>query len=251
MIFDTANWGVFAFLLLVAGVVFWLERSDRFHLAYSKYRRGGTLNTRVAMTVIYAPALILSVLGYFAVLAPDTLYHRLLFLAFAFHFAKRVLESLFLHRYSKPMGWGTTIMISLLYSLIALSFNDAHNMTTTVLQAESLALAPLFVGLVIFLLGQGINFYHHWILRNLRGQKDQAYKVPAGGLFGLVACPHYLGEIIAWFGLALMSRQLIVWGIFWVIFGYLAGRAIGTRRWYRAHVPDYPEQGRALIPYLL
>ena len=42
----------------------------------------------------------------------------------------------------------------------------------------------------------------------LTPHQAKAYSVPQGGLFPLVATPHYLFEIVAWLGIALAAQQL-------------------------------------------
>ena len=245
---QTADWGWFVMQLLLAGLVYWGEGSDRFHLAYSKFRKGGGISTRTGMLIIYGLPLLVVVLGYNSMQRPDSVYHVVLFLALAFHFAKRCLEVIFVHRYSRPMGAGTAFLIGGLYSYIALAAHYQQNSGVSMLEGDSLPLLPLIFGGLIFLGAQAGNFYHHWLLRNLRSQGETGYVVPSGGLFDRVAAPHYLFEIIAWVGYAIMARQLGMWGIVFIITGYLAGRAKQTREWYLKSVPEYPAERRALVP---
>lgn len=49
-----------------------------------------------------------------------------------------------------------------------------------------------YAGVVLFLVGILGNFYHHFLLSKLRVKGDKGYKIPKGGLFSLVICPHYL-----------------------------------------------------------
>jgi very-long-chain enoyl-CoA reductase len=255
---QTIDWFWFALQLLVAGVVYRVEGTDRLHLAYSKFRkenqdgtvRGG-IPTRAAMLIIYGLPLLTAVAGYNAMQRPDSVYHIVLFIAIVFHFAKRCLEVLFVHRYSKPTGLGTALLIGGLYSYIALSAHYNQNAAVSRLEGDSLPVLPLIVGGLIFLAAQGANFYHHLILRNLRRAGDTTYVVPKGGLFELVGAPHYLFEILAWIGYAIMARHLGIWGIVFIISGYLAGRAVQTREWYLKNVPGYPENRRALLPGVL
>jgi hypothetical protein len=52
--------------------------------------------------------------------------------------------------------------------------------------------------------------------------------MPRHGLFGWVACPHYLGEILSFMGYAMMSDLLPVWGNATVLTVYLSARAHST-----------------------
>lgn len=51
----------------------------------------------------------------------------------------------------------------------------------------------LVTGMVIFVLGEFINFAHHAILATLRPKGGSKYVIPTGGLFSMVICPHYFG----------------------------------------------------------
>ena len=49
-------------------------------------------------------------------------------------------------------------------------------------------------GIVLWILGESINFYHHAILANLRPSgTSSGYVIPSGGFFQFIVCPHYLG----------------------------------------------------------
>ena len=52
-------------------------------------------------------------------------------------------------------------------------------------------------GIVLWILGESINFYHHVILANLRpSSTSSGYVIPSGGLFHYIVCPHYLGWVL-------------------------------------------------------
>ena len=54
--------------------------------------------------------------------------------------------------------------------------------------------ATMLVGVVVFIVGEGICFYHHALLAGLRPTSGSVqYTVPQGGLFSFVVCPHYTG----------------------------------------------------------
>lgn len=108
---------------------------------------------------------------------------------------------------------------------------------------------PRFLaGTLVFISGYIINRRADWRLRQLRDCDECQYKTPRGGLFRLVSCPNYMGEIMIWCGWALATwswagLSFAVWTI-----ANLAPRARTHHRWYREHLPDYPERRKALIP---
>lgn len=77
---------------------------------------------------------------------------------------------------------------------------------------------------------------------------SEGYFVPAGGLFSKVACPHYLFELVAWFGMAMMWRHGAMYLVFVAMAVYLAVRARKNDAWYRERFADYPPSRKALVP---
>lgn len=106
------------------------------------------------------------------------------------------------------------------------------------------------VGVALFAIGYATNLWADAKLRALRAPGETGYKIPRGGLYELISCPNYFGEIVEWCGWAVLTWSLAglsfaVWTI-----ANLAPRAWTHHKWYRAQFPDYPRSRRALIPYV-
>lgn len=244
------GWLGFFFQAAAGLLLFFLEYTGKFNIPYSKFRRGGGLNPRVAMLLIYASPIPVY-LFYYWLYGPLSLYHVVLFYAFVFHFGKRCMESLFLHRYSKPMSWTPVLIVGFAYMNVGGLAGAVHGKILAP-AGENISHSILFaVGLVVFAAGEVLNFYHHILLSRLRKPGDTSYAVPSGGLFNLVASPHYLAELIAWTGYAMMSRFLAMYGILFIFICYLTARAVRTSAWYRENVPGYPTDRKAILPFLL
>lgn len=232
-----------AFALLAVGMGP-LDYFGLLTMRYSKFRGKGGISSRAGMFFVYfAP--FLAALGFsLPYLSHLSLVQAILLLALLGHFAKRCIEALFLHKYSGPMDLPTTLLIASFYSFIAAG--------TSALNAAPLAHADglFWLGLAFFAVGEFFNFWHHKILVGLRGESRE-YVIPRGGLFERVACPHYLFELLAWLGIALLSRHLFVYLAFLGMFGYLLARSLKTLAWYRAKFPDFPKGRKALIPGLI
>ncbi len=111
--------------------------------------------------------------------------------------------------------------------------------------------ARFSLGAALFVLGFAINQWADHVLFNLRRPGESGYKIPRGGLYELVSCPNYLGEIIEWTGFALLT-----WSLPGLVFAAwtaanLLPRAIAHHRWYRRQFPDYPERRKAILPFIL
>ena len=102
----------------------------------------------------------------------------------------------------------------------------------------------------IFNFNQG-NFYHHFLLATLRNPGEKAYKVPTGGLFEYVAAPHYLFEIIGWYGMAIASQHSINLLTCVGMTVYLFERATAQSEWNRKNLKDkYPLSRKHIVPFI-
>ena len=115
----------------------------------------------------------------------------------------------------------------------------------------SLSSASSIGGLILFCSGFAIHFSADRTLRNLRKVNGPGYHIPKGGLYRLVSCPNYLGELLQWTGLAVMVSAPAVWTFVLWTAANLIPRAVRHHRWYRERFSDYPAERRALIPGLL
>lgn len=105
-------------------------------------------------------------------------------------------------------------------------------------------------GLGLFVGGFGINHYHDQILIKLRNANDGGYKIPNGGLFRYISCPNFLGEIIEWSGFALMTWCLPTFSFLCWTCANLIPRAINHHKWYRNHFENYPQNRKAILPFI-
>lgn len=110
---------------------------------------------------------------------------------------------------------------------------------------------PCFIaGVLLFFTGFAINFHSDQILFRLRQAGKSGYRVPCGGMYRLVSCPNYLGELLAWIGWAVATWSLpgLVFAL-WTA-ANLVPRARTHHLWYRDRFPDYPARRRAIVPWI-
>jgi protein-S-isoprenylcysteine O-methyltransferase Ste14 len=111
---------------------------------------------------------------------------------------------------------------------------------------------PRFIaGAALFVVGMAINVRSDDALIALRRPGETEYRVPRGGLFRFVTMPNYLGELIEWLAWALATWSLA--GLAFAAFtaANLVPRALANRRWYLSRFPDYPQERKAIIPFVL
>lgn len=112
-----------------------------------------------------------------------------------FHYAKRILETIYVHKFHHA-----TMPIFNLYRNCAyywifaafVAYFVNHPLYTPPAWTQSV------VCLALAFLSQVANFRCHLILANLRKGGDTGYKIPRGFLFEFITCPNYTTEFLAW-----------------------------------------------------
>jgi len=110
---------------------------------------------------------------------------------------------------------------------------------------------PRFIiGTVVFITGYAINKHADYVLRNLRKPGEKEYRIPAGGLYRLISCPNYFGEVVEWTGWAILT-----WSMAGSVFALwtaanLVPRAYQHHLWYKKTFPDYPGSRKSVIPFV-
>ena len=115
----------------------------------------------------------------------------------------------------------------------------------------AMASPTLWVGVLVFGFGYVVNQHADYVLRNLRKPGETGYKIPFGGLYGVVSCPNYLGEILEWVGFAIAASTAPGWAFAFFTASNLVPRAVAHHRWYLEKFADYPTRRRAILPFLL
>ncbi|MED6205897.1 hypothetical protein PIB30_022028 [Stylosanthes scabra] len=226
------------------------------HLNYSKFWNATTadyskqikLSSRAGMLLLYTPAFLAGAASFF-IFPNDGLRSTLLNSAVTFHFLKRILEVLFVHKYSGFMYLDSAIPITLSYFVSAATMTYTQHLTVTEGLPEP-QIDLMYPGVAVFLIGIIGNFYHHCILSKLRGEGEKEYKIPKGGLFGLVICPHYLFEITVFYGISMISQTVYALCFAVGTTFYLVGRSYATRKWYVSKFEDFPKNVKAVIPFI-
>ncbi|KAL8159689.1 hypothetical protein V2J09_001226 [Rumex salicifolius] len=210
----------------------------------SKQHPNLVVPSRTGMLIAYAPAFLCGVASFF-VFPDEGLRFLLLRLALTLHFLKRLLEVMFIHNYSGSMALDSVKVIPLGYFLATLLTIYTQHLCH---ESPQPAIDLKFIGSAVFLVGISGNFYHHYLLSTLRSKGEKEYKIPTGGLFSLVICPHYLFEVLGFWGIAFIAQTPITLTGAMGTSAYLIGRSFATRKWYVSKFEDFPHHVKAIIP---
>ncbi|XP_038892723.1 steroid 5-alpha-reductase DET2-like isoform X2 [Benincasa hispida] len=223
------------------------------HLRYSKFWTPNSkfhLPSRSAMLLCYFPALSLSSISSLFLFPHHFPHFSRIFLInslFFIHFFKRIFEVLFVHKYSNKMALNDAIMTSISYLLFTTGTIYAQMLSQDLAEPEIDLKA---VGLVMYGIGITGNFYHHILLSRLRREGDREYRIPRGGLFKVIVCPHYLFEIVEFLGIVLVSQTLFAMVFVLGSTLFLIGRSYTTRNWYLSKFEDFPRHVKAILPFV-
>jgi very-long-chain enoyl-CoA reductase len=126
------------------------------------------------------------------------------------HFVKREYETLFIHRFSlATMPLFKIVKNSAHYWFLSgawLAYWIYAPGSYTALETPLTQKLDI-IGLVLYIFGEVSNFHTHLTLSKLRSPGGTERGVPKGYGFGLVTCPNYMFEMIAWTGVLLVTRS--------------------------------------------
>ncbi|XP_077440659.1 polyprenal reductase [Vanacampus margaritifer] len=113
-------------------------------------------------------------------------------------------------------------------------------------------------GMALFIAASLLQHQSMVLLAGLRTGKSGrvatlAHRMPNGGCFELVSCPHYLAELLIYISLSLVAGGLsITW---WLVVLYVlfnqALAALLCHDHYIGKYPSYPAHRKALIPFVM
>ncbi|XP_072776222.1 very-long-chain enoyl-CoA reductase isoform X5 [Taeniopygia guttata] len=207
--------------------------------------------------------------------------HRVVHLAcccHSFHYVKRLLETLFVHRFSHGTMPLRNIFKNCTYYwgfAAWMAYYINHPLYTPPAYGDD----QVKLALAVFLFCQLGNFSIHVALRNLRPAGSKARKIPYPTrnpftwLFLLVSCPNYTYEVGSWIGFTIMTQCLPVAlfslcpplspdvpcplsrpavALFSLVgFVQMAIWAQGKHRSYLREFRDYPPLRSPIVPFLL
>ena len=105
------------------------------------------------------------------------------------------------------------------------------------------------IGLIIFFVGMYINRSSDNKLISLR-QENKEYQIPNGGMFKYISCPNHFGEIVECIGFAIIVLNLGSLSFaLWTAFN-LIPRALNHHNWYINSFKEYPNDRKAVIPFI-
>ncbi|HDO28147.1 MAG TPA: 3-oxo-5-alpha-steroid 4-dehydrogenase [Bacteroidetes bacterium] len=213
---------------------------------------GPVLNSRLGWILMEVPVVVVFSWFLFTGPAEKTLPVYIFYGLFMLHYFNRIFVFPFrLKEKEKKMPWSIVFM-ALFFNLINGFLNGYwFGWLTPVYPLSWLADWRFIFGVLLFFAGMYINMSSDNTLLGLRKGGKRGYYIPYGGLFNYVSSPNLLGEIIEWMGWAMMSWCLPSFSFALWTMANLIPRAIDHHRWYKRKFNNYPEERKAVIPFVI
>lgn len=215
---------------------------------------GAMINNRLGWIIMELPSLAVFATFFLAGTGERPPVTWVFFALYVFHYIHRTfIFPLRLRTKGKQMPLAIVFM-AIFFNLINGFINGYYLgfLAGTSQYPESYFLDPRFIGgITMFVVGFVINWQSDNILIHLRKPGETGYVIPQKGLFRYISCPNHFGEMIEWFGFALMTwcSPGLAFAVWTTV--NLLPRALHHHRWYRAYFPDYPAKRKAVIPFVL
>ncbi|MFT7808251.1 very-long-chain enoyl-CoA reductase-like isoform X1 [Arapaima gigas] len=177
-------------------------------------------------------------------------------LCHSLHYIKRLIETIFVHRFSHSTMPLRSMMKNCLYYwgfAAWLAYYINHPLYTPPTYGNQ----QIHYALILFLLCEAGNFSINLALNNIKSDGDRSGRIPYPTrnpftwLFFFVSCPNYTYQVGTWIGFTIMTQCVPVALFTLVGFVQMTIWARGRHNMYLRQFKDYPSLRMAIIPLFL
>lgn len=221
---------------------------------YGRFVRPGwgpTVGRTLGWVLMEAPSALLMVVFFFTGNRTDNLPAIVFLLIWQTHYLHRAFVYPFQLRGKEKRMTLVTVLMGVAFNAGNTYLNGRALFYLSPLRDVDWLWDPRFViGFLLFTAGFILNKRADARLRALRSPGQDQYQIPRGGLFERVSAANYFGELVEWIGWALLT-----WSVGGLVFALwtaanLVPRARAIHLWYLKTFPDYPQNRKAVIPFL-
>lgn len=224
--------------------------------SYGKFTRAGwgpSIHRSLGWVAMELPAVGVILFLFVTHAAYTNLVYVVFLSVWQLHYINRTFVFPFRMRGKKTSISASTVLFGLLFNLVNGYFNGHYLFAgDNPLYGTGWLSDPRFlVGLGVFIVGFGINIHSDELLRALRKPGETGYKIPRGGMFRYVSAANYLGELVEWAGWAILTWSPVGFAFFIWTGANLIPRALSQHHWYVETFSEYPQNRKAIIPFLV
>lgn len=174
-----------------------------------------------------------------------------------FHYVKRELESIFVHRFSNDTMPYTRLISNCFVYWVWEGLCLGYSLFSPNYKPMSFFSYSVKICLIIsFFTFETLNGLGHWHLRNLRPPGTRIRAIPTGLGYYYVSCAHYCYEILSWLVFALFVHNIPAYVWLWFTCIVLRNWAMKRHLRYKKEFDGkngrilYPSERKALIPFI-
>ena len=177
-------------------------------------RWGLSINNRLGWVLMELPVLLVMLTIWLASPMKWHMPQLVLFCLFELHYFQRSLVFPFLMKGTSRMPVSIMLM-GVVFNVIngviqggvlyCFPNPDFEQGTAYLLRPSTIA------GILLFLIGMGINLHSDHVIRHLRKPGDTGHYLPQKGMYRFVTSANYFGEIVEWTGFAIAAATSAAW----------------------------------------
>lgn len=232
---------------------------------------GPQVGWRFVYVVEYiGPLLIFSLFYFFFNYNKSNVFlNNISFVMVAFHYSKRIFESIFIHKFSRNYMPLTNLFINTTYYWLLFGLLNGYNIymnTTNNFESNNvfnfllnskenyngIANYLRTIMIIIFFFAEYKNFKCHEVLKLLKVNNNGKRGIPYGHGFDLVTCANYFWEFISWLSFSLYinhwSSYLFCFAGLYIMSKWALDKHRNIKKLFGS---KYPGKRKAIIPYIL
>jgi hypothetical protein len=244
------NWFIiliFGFAVIVFVLLFFITAP------YGKFLRKGwgpVIRSKWAWMIMESPSVVL--MSYFFVISDLKNLPQIIFILFWLaHYVHRTFFYPFTQAGREKAHPFILVCMAIMFNCFNGFVNGYGIFHILTYSSSWLSSWKFITGGIFFISGFFINKLADEKLRKMRKKNSAEYVLPNGWLFNYTSCPHYFGEIIEWGGWAVMTWSLPGLAFFIFTLANLFPRGISSHKWYKLQFPGYPQERKAVIPFII
>lgn len=215
---------------------------------------GPQIGWRTVYVIEYLGPLLLTLYFFLIHLRPgnSNTSQKLGFLMATFHYAKRILESIFIHEFSISTMPIKNLFKNCFYYWGVYGFFCSYFLFNKNYQEPGYSVLIQVILTFFFFSAEIKNLKCHLILKNLK-EKNQGQKgIPTGEGFEFVSCANYFWEFLSWLFFSLLVNSVPFYIFTGLGFYQMREWAIKKHKQYLKDFADrYPRNRKAFIPFLI
>jgi hypothetical protein len=240
------------FWIALAVIVFFI--SLRITAPYGRHTRTGwgpMVDNKIGWMIYESPSLFLVIILFYLGDAPKSNVVWIMFSLFCLHYVNRtIIFPLRIKTKGKKVPLGI-VFSAFTFNIVNGSLIGYHLGFAQQYKISWMNDPRFLAGILIFAIGMRINWQSDSALIQLRKKDETGYKIPKNGLFEYISCPNHFGEIIEWFGYAVMLWALPALSFAIWTAANLIPRSLDHHGWYKDYFKEYPTKRKAIIPHIL